>query len=223
MIQDCRGRGKSEGEFFYDRSEAQDGFTTIEWVAQLPGSTGRVGMYGFSYVGYVQLLAATLRPPSLRAIAPGFIYGRMFDAIYNGGAFALGITAAAAVGHALEIARREGNDEAFQALRKASTRLPMRTRRYRSTTTRLYGRRPGRLCRVAGSPDLRRVLASHSVSDDYSRIAVPALHIGGWYDVCLRGTLQNFLGLRAEAGRPRRSPRTEAARRSLVPHAVDRP
>src|SRR5262245_59362393 len=70
VIQDVRGRGRSEGEFFYDRFETQDSYTTIEWAARLLGSTGDVGMYGFSYVGYVQLLAATLRPPSLRTIVP---------------------------------------------------------------------------------------------------------------------------------------------------------
>jgi len=201
VIQDVRGRGRSEGEFFYDRSEAEDGFTTIEWAARLPGSTGDVGMYGFSYVGYVQLLAATLRPPSLRTIVPGFIYGRMFDVIYNGGAFALGITAAAAVGHALEIARREGNDEAFEALRHSVGEaagsywaLPLHDYPPLRAATKSF------FAEWLDHPTYDEYWRPYSVSDDYSRIAIPALHVGGWWDVCLRGTLQNFLGLRAQAG-----------------------
>ena len=39
-----------------------------------------------------------------------------------------------------------------------------------------------------------------SIDEDYSRIAVPALHVGGWYDVFANGTVDNFAGLRAGAG-----------------------
>jgi putative CocE/NonD family hydrolase len=44
-----------------------------------------------------------------------------------------------------------------------------------------------------------------SIDEDYSRITTPALHVAGWYDIFLAGTVKNFLGLRAAAG-------TEAAR-----------
>ena len=39
-----------------------------------------------------------------------------------------------------------------------------------------------------------------SIDEGYSRIAVPALHVGGWYDVFANGTVDNFAGLRAGAG-----------------------
>ena len=39
-----------------------------------------------------------------------------------------------------------------------------------------------------------------SIDADYSRIDVPALHFGGWWDVFLTGTVKNFAGLRASAG-----------------------
>ena len=207
VIQDCRGRGKSDGEFFYDRSEAQDGFTTIEWAAQLPGSTGRVGMYGFSYVGYVQLLAATLRPPSLRAIAPASSTAACSTPIYNGGAFALGITAAAAVGHALEIARREGNDEAFEALRKsideaseAYSALPLYDYPPLRAATKSF------FAEWLDHPTYDEYWRPYSVSDDYSRIAVPALHIGGWYDVLPARHAPELPGVARRSGE-RRGPR----------------
>src|SRR4029079_4041162 len=106
-----------------------------------------------------------------------------------------------AVGHALEIARREGNDEAFEALRKS---IDDAAEAYSSLP--LYDYPPLRAATKSffaewlDHPTYDEYWRPCSVSDDYSRIAVPALHIGGWYDVCLRGTLQNFLGLRAEAG-----------------------
>ena len=60
-IQDVRGQYTSRGFFYTFRNEARDGYDTVEWAAKLPGSNGKVGMYGFSYVGATQWLPATLR------------------------------------------------------------------------------------------------------------------------------------------------------------------
>ncbi len=38
-----------------------------------------------------------------------------------------------------------------------------------------------------------------SIDEDYSRIDVPALHVGGWYDVFIGGTTKNYEGLRSAA------------------------
>jgi putative CocE/NonD family hydrolase len=48
VIQDVRGRGTSEGEFDLFAHEVEDGQEAVNWASQLPGSTGNVGMYGFS-------------------------------------------------------------------------------------------------------------------------------------------------------------------------------
>ncbi|MGC2662156.1 MAG: CocE/NonD family hydrolase, partial [Bryobacteraceae bacterium] len=58
IIQDVRGRYTSEGEWYTFRHESEDGYDTIEWAAALPYSDGRVGMWGGSYVGATQMLAA---------------------------------------------------------------------------------------------------------------------------------------------------------------------
>src|SRR4051794_27520703 len=55
IMQDTRGRFDSEGEFYPFRNEAADGYDTIEWAAGLPGTTGKVGMFGGSYVGATQM------------------------------------------------------------------------------------------------------------------------------------------------------------------------
>ncbi|NEO67044.1 MAG: CocE/NonD family hydrolase, partial [Moorea sp. SIO4G2] len=54
VIQDVRGRGTSEGKFDLFAHEVEDGFDSVNWAASLPGSTGDVGMYGFSYQGMTQ-------------------------------------------------------------------------------------------------------------------------------------------------------------------------
>src|SRR3989475_12234037 len=70
VIQDCRGRFASEGEWIPFWFEEQDGYDTVEWAARLPGSNRRVGMYGESYFGNTQWLAAVRQTPSPAAISP---------------------------------------------------------------------------------------------------------------------------------------------------------
>ena len=70
VIQDVRGRYSSEGEFYTFVNETEDGLDSIEWAAAQPWAAGKVGMYGASYVGATQWLAARSEAPSLAAIVP---------------------------------------------------------------------------------------------------------------------------------------------------------
>jgi len=95
VIQDTRGRFASEGEFVPFFSDIQDGYDTVEWCAAQPWSNGRVGMFGTSYVGATQLLAAISSPPHLGAIVPVVSAADFHNGwIYEGGAFRLGFVAA---------------------------------------------------------------------------------------------------------------------------------
>ncbi|MCG3125895.1 MAG: hypothetical protein CHACPFDD_00722 [Phycisphaerae bacterium] len=69
-IQDCRGRFGSEGVWEPFINEAKDGYDAIEWLAVQPWSSGKVGMIGGSYVGWVQWWAASQKPPHLATIIP---------------------------------------------------------------------------------------------------------------------------------------------------------
>ncbi|MCK4764144.1 MAG: CocE/NonD family hydrolase [Candidatus Aminicenantes bacterium] len=69
-VQDCRGRFASEGTWEPFIDEAADGYDSIEWLGTRPWSTGKVGMIGGSYVGWVQLWAASQKPPHLTTIIP---------------------------------------------------------------------------------------------------------------------------------------------------------
>jgi putative CocE/NonD family hydrolase len=68
--QDCRGRFASEGVWTPFFNEPKDGYDTIEWLAAQPWSSGKVGMIGGSYVGWVQWWAAGEAPPHLTTIIP---------------------------------------------------------------------------------------------------------------------------------------------------------
>ncbi|HCG28478.1 MAG TPA: acyl esterase, partial [Chloroflexi bacterium] len=67
-IQDCRGRYRSEGTFAFLTQEPEDGYDAVEWLGAQPWSTGKVGMFGTSYLGWTQTAAAVLNPPSLAAL-----------------------------------------------------------------------------------------------------------------------------------------------------------
>jgi uncharacterized protein len=68
VVQDCRGKGKSEGEYHPFVEDPQDGFDTVEWAAKQSWSSGKVGMYGASAMGITANLAAMENPPHLAAI-----------------------------------------------------------------------------------------------------------------------------------------------------------
>jgi uncharacterized protein len=86
VIQDVRGHGTSEGEFNLFASETADGFDTVNWAANLPGSNGKVGMYGFSYQGITQLYASAAKPSPSIAICPAIVGCNLYaDWAYEGG------------------------------------------------------------------------------------------------------------------------------------------
>jgi uncharacterized protein len=88
IAQDVRGRFQSEGEWYPFKYESQYGCDTVEWAAALPHANGEVGMFGGSYVGATQYLAAIARPPHLAGICPNYTASNYHDGwTYQGGAF----------------------------------------------------------------------------------------------------------------------------------------
>jgi hypothetical protein len=69
-VQDCRGRFSSPGEWVPFFNEPEDGYDSIEWLADQPWSSGKVGMIGGSYLGWVQWWAARENPPHLATMIP---------------------------------------------------------------------------------------------------------------------------------------------------------
>jgi putative CocE/NonD family hydrolase len=74
----ARGTGCSTGAFdFLGPEYGEDGADIVAFAAAQPWSDGRIGMANWSWAGMSQLMTATLRPPALRAIAPGMVVGDM--------------------------------------------------------------------------------------------------------------------------------------------------
>ena len=139
VIQDVRGRYASEGEFRPLHQEIDDGHDSVEWVGRQEWCSGRVGMYGISYGGATQWLAALGGPPSLAAIAPGYTASDYHDGwAWQGGAFELGFNltwATGALTHAMwptlrdRLGLSEADEDGFlatkDALADAFPRMPL--------------------------------------------------------------------------------------------------
>ena len=70
VVQDCRGRGKSQGAWDPFAHDGQDGFDTQEWIGRQPWSDGTLGTFGGSYVGWTQWASAAGASRHARAWSP---------------------------------------------------------------------------------------------------------------------------------------------------------
>ncbi len=69
-VQDKRGKYESEGDYAISIGDAEDGYDTVDWLAEQPWSNGKVGTIGCSYNGDVQMFLATQRNPHHAAMVP---------------------------------------------------------------------------------------------------------------------------------------------------------
>jgi putative CocE/NonD family hydrolase len=208
VIQDVRGRGDSEGEFCPFLHEQKDGAETIAWVRSLPESDGKVGMYGFSYQGMTQLLAAAAQPEGLMCIAPAMAAHDLYRGwFYQNGAMRLASTLGWGLQMLKEDARRRGLREASERLERAWAALPVQ---FLETP---YGAHTA--IQAEGLPTYVRDWIEHDgrdpnatrefwsrmdVSATMDTIMVPALHVSGWYDTYLNGTVAGFRAMTNGAG-----------------------
>src|SRR5215207_5393598 len=202
VVQDVRGRYRSEGKFTPFVREFEDGYDTVEWAAKLPGSDGSVGMIGLSYLGKAQWHAAVMQPPSLKSMAPGQTWGNHLNgAQMRGGARELGLIQYWAQGAlALGILFRKYRGES----QKIGEKLPELVG---SIDTLLagggYDALP--LTQVPDPDDLTpfaRGGFARGADDEsweylnidgrYDRVEAQTFHIGGWYDCFIGETLRQY-------------------------------
>ncbi len=202
VVQDVRGRWRSEGEWYPFAHEAEDGYDTVEWAARLPGSNGRVGMYGLSYAGATQLLAAVEDPPHLTCIVPAITASEYYEGwTYRGGALQQAFVTWWAIFLAEDTARRRGLaglEAELQAAAGSAGRLCAELPLERFELLRREGIAPWFFDWLA-HPTRDEYWERWSIERRHSRIRVPALHVAGWYDTFLDGSIRNFVGLRANA------------------------
>jgi uncharacterized protein len=89
VVADLRGCGTSAGTWDgpFGVVESQDAYDITEWIAAQPWSNGKVGMFGTSYSGITQYLAAATKPPHLVAIMPEMACVDLYSFVYQGGIY----------------------------------------------------------------------------------------------------------------------------------------
>jgi putative CocE/NonD family hydrolase len=208
VINDTRGGFASEGDFRPYFDDADDGYDTIEWCGTQEWSNGKVGMFGSSAPGFVQLLAATRRPPHLVAIAPmqtwsNFGHGCIYD---HGGGFSMHTRNWALLEAKLDPANRLAPerpgfaDRYEQALAAFHDVTPWNARRPLSDFPPLPPDVAEYMYDWMRHPDDDDYWSAVDIRPRYGDITVPALHLVGWFDRFSRGTVENFVGLRDHGG-----------------------
>ena len=212
IYQDTRGRYRSDGDFYPFLHEGRDGYDTVEWAASQPWCDSAVGMSGASYFGATQWLAAVEAPPHLRAIFPIVTTSEYYESwIYQGGAFQLGFALLWAL-------QSLAPDTAMRLAEKGKTD-PGEWLRLIQATDDLdphYRHLP-----LTGLPILKGSEAAryyfdwiaHESNDDYwqsvavnrryGQVQVPAYNVGGWYDLFLHDTIENYVRMCQEGGSER--------------------
>jgi putative CocE/NonD family hydrolase len=207
VVQDTRGRYASEGDFYPFLREADDGYDTIEWAAQLPWSDGAVGMVGQSYMAVVQYQAVATRPPHLRAMCPVSGSTSYFEnSIWRRGVFELAYRLRYFIMMARETLLRQGTyEQKWPAIAQcladpADLRSAIKPEALRHLPLSDWGERFG-----DAVPYFNEMLANSrygpywqaaDLGRRFGNVSVPILHVGSWYDMFAYDTIKMFAGLR---------------------------
>lgn len=200
VLQDLRGRYQSEGVFTkYNPLEASDGKESVEYLHSLPYANGQVVMWGTSYGAHTQADASKLDPNGLAGmvINMGGMTNAWDHAVRQGGAFELG--------RELTWAWRQIPLEMEDPIVKAHFEKEKIEDWYQAWPLR-KGLNP--LSIAPNFEDYFFEELTHGDYDEYWKETginweeyygqtadVPMVHIGGWYDIFLRGTIKNYLQL----------------------------
>ena len=191
VFQDIRGRFKSEGRFVMQRpprsssdpraiDESTDAYDTIDWLLKnVARHNGRAGMLGISYDGWLTAMALLDPHPALRAVSPQASPADMFlgDDFHHNGAFRLSygfeyavLTEASDTNAQFSFDRYDTFDWylALGALSNANARY-------------LHGSLPSWNDFVA-HPNYDAFWQRQAIGPYLSRVAVPTLNVGGWWD-----------------------------------------
>jgi putative CocE/NonD family hydrolase len=197
VVQDCRGRGDSGGEWEPYACELNDGYDTHEWVGQQSWCDGNVGTFGLSYPGFTQTLPASLRSKYLKAVAPiasqqdNYGHHRVNGVIHH----SVSLTFLNMLGHSIQSESLKHYDQ-----QKFFKTLPIDTAMELVTRTHPYYKG------VIDHEQYDDWWDSYSLRNKYSEMAVPSLFITGWFDSLSHENFKLFNGWTMQA-------RTEDARK----------
>ena len=194
VVQDVRGKFRSEGETMPFTHEIEDGYDTLEWIVGQPWSNGAVGMWGTSYCGWTQWAAVASGHAALKAIVPRMTSMDFLDSRHWWGDWVMPLYLADYLARfwldrleyrfPVDWTRRplaEAFDEGFAAIgsRSAAFDRFMLRRGPEGSSVFPHGRHP---------VDCQRI---------------PALHTVGWFDCIGAQSMRDYVALCATPARSR--------------------
>lgn len=203
IVQDVRGRFDSQGEFEPYVNEASDGRATLDWIENQTWFNGLLGMWGQSYVGYVQWAVASRAPLYLKALVPSITGTSLPSSGIRDSTFNLDTTLRWIL--ELDAMDRDGRLGKLKGFLRVYPRIQERILK------RAFYHLPlGEAdLKVMGKPvPFYRQWLAHSQPDDpywkplnfadrLEDVTASAHMIAGWYDIFLREQLSDYASLRA--------------------------
>jgi uncharacterized protein len=217
IYQDVRGRFTSEGDWSFE-NEFNDGYDSVEWAAQLPYSDGNIGMFGVSYLGFTQWMAAIAQPPHLKAIFPMQMAAGIRDFLFPGNAFALGCALFWGAGQTADLLMRRamagenimssmlGLVRLLDTIPQAYEQLPLLSgNAVVSDNFPAYGE-------WLSHAEDAEYWKSKSYGQRLNLVDIPVLHLGSWHDVYAGSVPALFSGMCAHGA----SEKTRKSQRLLM-------
>lgn len=200
VIQDTRGRYRSQGQWHFLSDEGKDGADTCAWIAQQKWSNGKIGMYGISYDGGAEHAVALEHSPYLKTVVPIDSASDMgLAGLRNHGAFELRFW------NWIHLYGLEGSHEARDPkMKEIFQRLADNRKSYLSLLPLKAGATP-----LKFAPEYESWLIDamkHGANDEYWSYLnilenpdryqdIPVYFVGGWYDSWAGNTVANFVAL----------------------------
>jgi putative CocE/NonD family hydrolase len=197
VLQSVRGTFGSGGVFEPMVNEAADGADTVVWLREQPWFTGRFATVGVSYLGFTQWALLNDPPPELAAAVITAGPHDFAASVWGTGAFTLNdfLGWSDLVSHQEDSARVRAAWHQLQArhkVREAAAALPVG-----AAARTLLG---------TGAPWFESWLEHADIDDPFwdamrfnqalDSVRVPVLLLGGWQDIFVQQTLQQYRHLR---------------------------
>jgi len=207
LVQDVRGCYDSDGEFMPFAHEAEDGRGTLEWIEEQPWFNGVLGMWGPSYLGYVQWAVAGSGPLYLKALVPVITGANLPLTGYRDGALAIDTLLRWII--QLEALDRKGYLKNWFGLRRMSPRGMDRAINRATMELPLIDIDK----KVVGVevPFVREWMkhlddptywSQFDHSPELSQVTASSLLVSGWYDILLRELLDDYASLKSYGRTP---------------------
>jgi len=192
VIQNLRGRFKSEGKFVMQRpphdprdtkgiDETTDAWDTVDWlIKNVPGNNGKAGIHGTSYDGWTAVMAALNPHPAVKAVIEQASPADMFlgDDFHHNGAFRL------SYGFEYSALLETKAEENFHFLfdRADTYEWYLQLGPLKNAETRHFHGRIPTWTDFVQHPNFDEFWQRQTVIKYLKAVQVPILHTAGWWD-----------------------------------------